>query len=109
MSAAHEQPIDSRTWVALHELQGIMLQHYPEATFSVSRGEDDPDAIHLYATVDADDTDLVLDVVVDRMMEIQIEDGLPIFIIPLPTPERVAEQWRARSKRELPPMPIAPL
>lgn len=109
MSTAQDSPSEERIQAALHELQAILLQHYPEATFRVGRGEDDPEAIHLFATVDADDTDVVLDCVVDRMMEIQIEDGMPIFIIPLPTAERAAALRRDYARRELPPMPIAPV
>jgi hypothetical protein len=38
--------------------------------------------VHLIAAVDVDDLDDVTDLVIKRMMEIQIEDGLPIFVIP---------------------------
>jgi hypothetical protein len=47
---------DPRVQTALAELERLSLAHYPEATFQVERGEDDPEAIHLLAIVDAEDT-----------------------------------------------------
>lgn len=38
--------------------------------------------MHLIAAVDVDELDEVADLVIERMMEIQIEDGLPIFVVP---------------------------
>lgn len=73
---------DLRLHSALEELRGLILRHYPEARFEISRGIDDPEAVHLIAAVDVDDLDEVVDLVIERMMEIQIEDGLPIFVIP---------------------------
>jgi hypothetical protein len=75
---------------ALEELQEIIGQHYPTATFAVSRSEDDPEAVHLTTTVDLDDPDEVLDVVIARVMELQVEEKLPVYVIPVRTPERVA-------------------
>src|SRR3546814_1184299 len=51
----------------------------------------------LVATVDVEDQDAVLDVVVDRMMELQIDEGLPIFVIPVRTAERVAAMRAAQT------------
>jgi len=69
----------------------MILQHYPDASFEVGRGQDDPAAIHLMTTVDVEDTDDVIDVVIDRLMQMQIEDDLPIFVIPVrPTADTVA-------------------
>jgi hypothetical protein len=80
---------------ALEELQGIIVQHYPTATFAVSRGEDNPEAVHLTTIVDLDDPDEVLDLVINRLMELQVADKLPVYVIPVRTPERVAALRRA--------------
>lgn len=88
MSAEQFQSLDPRAQQAVEELQGLIQQHYPAATFAVQRGEDDPAAIHLLATVDLDDTDAVLDLVIERMMAFQIEEQLPVFVIPLRPVER---------------------
>ena len=41
-------------------------QHYPEASFRVSYGEDDSTIVQLVGVVDIEDTDPVLDVVMDE-------------------------------------------
>lgn len=94
MSAERVEPADPRLQGALDELQGMILQRYPEATFEVTRSLDDPQAVHLNATVDVEDTDEVVDLVIDRMMGLQIEEGLPIYVIPVRPVERALEALR---------------
>ena len=88
MSAQTFEELTPGVRAALDELQALIHQHYPGATFRVTRGRDDPQAIHLVTLVDMDDLDAVLDVVVDRMMDVQIAEGLPIFVIPVRRPGR---------------------
>lgn len=88
MTPEQELPLDARTQAGLRELQTLIQQQYPEATFRVRRGQDAPGAIHLVTTVDVEDTTTVLDAVVDRMMALQIDQGLPIFVIPVRPVER---------------------
>ena len=90
MSANQLRSRDPRVERALAELEGIIRGRYPDASFEVEHGRDDPRAIHLVATVDVEDRDNVVDLVIDRMMQIQIDEGLPIFVIPVRPPERVA-------------------
>ncbi len=94
-----EQPWirDPRMQQALDELRGVIAKQYPEATFAVSRGEDDPDSVHLTTIVDVDDTDAVLDVVVDRLLQFQVEEQLPVHVIPIRPIERILHT--ARPKR----------
>jgi len=94
MTAERQRQPDQRLQRGLDELRGIILRRYPEATFEVSRGPDDPEAIHLTATVDVEDTEDVVDLVIDRMMELQIEENLPIFVIPTRPMERALEELR---------------
>ncbi len=81
--------LDERTQGALSELQGAISRRYPTAAFEVSRAADDPNSIHLIATVDVDDPDEVGDLVIDRVVELQAEEDLPIHVIPVRTPARV--------------------
>lgn len=74
---------------ALSELKSIIHQHYPAARFEVEHGHDHPESIHLITVVDLEDTDPVFELVLERMMEYQIEEELPIYVIPVRTPERV--------------------
>jgi hypothetical protein len=93
---SHRAPAFSPTVQrALTELEDMIRDRYPTATFEVGPGEDDPEAVHLTASVDVDDPDEVMDLVVDRVMALQVEDGLPILVIPIRTPERAASLRRA--------------
>lgn len=82
---------------ALTELEGMIRDRYPTATFEVGPGEDDPEAVHLTATVDVDDPDEVMDLVVQRVMALQAEEGLPLHVIPIRTPERIEALRRAQA------------
>src|SRR5919109_4042243 len=97
MTAQRSASTNPRLQSALDELRGIIQQRFPEATFEISRGVDDPRAVHLTATVDVEDTDDVVDLVIDRMMELQIDEGLPIFVIPVRPMERALEELRHRN------------
>ena len=92
MKVERERPIDARARAALTELKKLIRKHYPEATFAVRREEDDADCIHLVTAVDVEDGGEVIEAVLDRMMEIQIEEDLPIFVIPVRPRERALEQ-----------------
>ena len=98
MTAERVSQFDRRVEAAIAELQGLIQERYPSATFSVDSGED-PGSVWLTATVDVEDTDEVFDVVVDRVLEIQIEEGLPIHVIPVRTPERIAAMLRERRRQ----------
>jgi hypothetical protein len=45
MSAEHDRPIDTRAQAALTELQGMLIQHHPNAMFRLRRDADDPEAL----------------------------------------------------------------
>ena len=79
---------------AIAEIQDLILAHYPDATFDASIGED-PDGTWLTATVDVDETDEVFDVVVDRLLDMQVEEGLPLYVIPVRPIERTLAELRA--------------
>jgi len=78
-----------RIQAALAEMQGMIKAVYPTTTFQIYRGED-PNGVYLRAIVDVEDTDDVIDVFIDRLVDIQIEERLPVYVIPVHTPERVA-------------------
>jgi hypothetical protein len=104
-----EQPItDPRVLAAVNELEELVRSRYPDASFSVGRGQDDPEAIHVYATVDLEDTEPVVDLVIERELELLLDEGLPVQVIPLRTPDRNAailkelEQFRLNPHRQAP-------
>jgi hypothetical protein len=66
---------------AIMELQGLIRQYYPDTTFEVVHG-DDPTGIYVLATVDVEDIEAVVDVYIDRLLELQIAAGLAVYIVP---------------------------
>lgn len=89
--------LDERTRQAVPELEATISKHYPTASFAVTRSPDDPRSIHLEAVVDVDDPDEVGDLVIERLVELQAEDGIPIHVIPLRSPERIAAARSAQA------------
>lgn len=80
---------------AIDELKGMILARFPDATFEV-RERYDPEGIALHAIVDIDDTDEVFEVVVDRLIDMQVYEDLPIYVAPHWPKERIWADFRAR-------------
>src|SRR5688572_2652025 len=93
---------DPRMNQALNELADLVRSSYPEATFQVTPAEDDPGIVHLLARVDVEDPEAVADLVMDRMIQLQVDEGLPIYVIPLRSPERIAALHAARKQQPRP-------
>jgi hypothetical protein len=91
--------INPKLQAALDELQGLILARYPEATFSVSPAEDDPRITHLVTTVDIEDTDEVVDLVIERMLQLQVEEGLPIYVVPVRPFKRILARRAALARQ----------
>jgi len=113
MTQEQEHPLvlDDRTQQAVTELEGIISRHYPTATFRLSGAIDDPRSINLTATVDVDDPDEVLERVVERVIDLNVDEGIPLHVIPVRTPERIAadKQQARQGRRRFRPRRIAPL
>src|SRR5829696_3181689 len=99
MNQEHLQASNPQISRALNELADLVRSGYPEATFQVAPAEDDPAIIHLLTRVDVDDPEEVADLVMDRMLEMQLDEGLPIYLIPLRTPARIAALREAQRRR----------
>jgi hypothetical protein len=78
---------------AIAEIEALILSHFPGATFEIALG-DDPEGTYLTATVDIEDTDEVMDVV-ERLLEMQVEEGIPLYPIIIRPIERVLAELRA--------------
>lgn len=94
MIAERVQLLHDRLDAAVAEIQERILSRYPEATFEVAPGQD-PDGLYLTATVDVDDTDEVFDLIVERLLEMQVEEGMPLYVLPIRPIERVIAELRA--------------
>ena len=103
--AGIQAPPDPRLRAALDELRAIIRRHYPEVRFRLTRGLDDPTIVELVAIIDVDDPDRLLDIVIDRQMQFQIEEGLLIFVVTERPPERVAAMLAAGEATRTPAHP----
>ncbi len=100
-----DQLTDPRVQAAIGELQDLIRSHFTSAIFEVGEASD-PDGVYMRAIVDVDDTDDVTEVFIDRMIDIQVSEGLPIYVVPVRTPERIAaameRERKSRYRFELP-------
>lgn len=78
-SLQHREPMIE---AALAELRGMILSRYPDAKFSTRHG-DDPVGVYLRAEVDVENLIDVVDVVLDRLVDMQVDEGLPIELVPV--------------------------
>ena len=91
---------------AVNELKGTISERFPQASFVVEEGFD-PKGVYLVTTVDIADTDEVIAVIGDRLVELQVEEGLPIYVTPLRPIERVvAELWERETATPPTPLPL---
>jgi hypothetical protein len=65
---------------AIHELKGLITARFPQAAFVVEEGFD-PEGVYLITTVDIADTDDVIAVIGDRLVELQVDEGLPVYVV----------------------------
>ena len=80
---------------AVNELKGVIAERFPQASFVIEDGFD-PKGIYLVTTVDIADTDEVIDVIGDRLVELQVDEDLPIYVTPLRPIQRVVAELRER-------------
>jgi len=79
--------------LAVAEIKALILAHFPDATFEIGLGED-PDGTWMTVTVDIEDTDDVVDVIVERLLALQVEEGIPLYVIPVRPIERIMDDLR---------------
>ena len=96
-----ENRLKPRIKEAIQELEGLITARFPQATFVIEEGFD-PEGVYMITTVDIADTDEVIDVIGDRLVELQVDEGLPIYVTPLRPIERVVAELRKR-EASLPP------
>ena len=73
---------DPRLVAAASELRQLIAARFPEATFELTSG-DDPAGLYLIPTVDVDDTEDVAEVVADRLLALQVDEELPVYVFPV--------------------------
>jgi hypothetical protein len=104
MSQECPVPLSPAMEKAVNELKGKISERFPQASFVVEEGCD-PKGIYLVTTVDIADTDEVIDVIGNRLVELQVDEGLPIYVTPLRPIQRVIAELRER-EHATPPAPL---
>lgn len=101
MTSQRSTAMTPRVAAALRELNAMISQRFPEATFVVEEGFD-PKGISLVMTVDIADTDDVIAAIEDRPVALQVDEGLPIYVTPLRPIERVMAHLHERAAAAVP-------
>lgn len=83
---------DNRMKTAVLEFQRLIEQYYPQARFEVKSG-DDPAGTYLIVTVDLEDPDEVVDVYAEKLLTLQVDEGLPFYIGPVHLLSHVKTGW----------------
>jgi hypothetical protein len=73
---------DERKQRAIDEIQTTIKTTFPEAEFRVHHGED-PEGIYIDVYTKTDDGFAVLDLVSDRLVDLNVEERLGIYVVPL--------------------------
>jgi hypothetical protein len=68
---------------AIAEVEARIRAVYPEATFRLVEGED-PRGLYLDTSTDAEDAFAVLDLVSDWLVDLSVDAGVHLHVIPLP-------------------------
>src|SRR5688500_5428500 len=89
MSQEHRFALSPRMEAAIAEMKQRILRRYPTATSSVYEW-DDPAGIFLEAVVDTEDLEAVKSLFLSRMVDLQVDENVPLFVIPECTPEKQA-------------------
>ncbi len=89
MRPEHQFPLSPRMEAAIDEMKALISSRYPTTTFTVYEW-DEPEGIFLSAVVDTEDLEAVTDLFRERELDLQIEEDLPLFVIPERTPEKHA-------------------
>lgn len=103
----HRHTFDLRIAQALVDLTALIAPAYPAAVFEVF-WRDDPDGARLRVTVDIQDADDVIDLIRDKLLDIQIQQYLPVYVIPVqPLTRALAELGRDRESEPAEASPVA--
>jgi hypothetical protein len=91
MSPDRQEGSDARIGSIVAELQAKIVQRYPTASFEVFQGED-PVGTYLRAIVDVDDPDSATDLIVDRLLPLQVDERLPLYFIAAKPVEKALQE-----------------
>jgi hypothetical protein len=76
-------PLNKKAQRAIAEVQARIQVVYPDAVFRVYQGEE-PVGIYIDVYTDAEDSFCIFDLVNDWLVDLNVNEGLSIHVIPLP-------------------------
>jgi hypothetical protein len=79
---------DERMTTAISEMQYLISMAFPSVSYTIAH-QDDPKGIQLIALVDIEDTDTVVDCFIDRLLTLQVDESIPLYVIPVRSTNRV--------------------
>ena len=84
---------------AIDEVTALISAAYPTTTYVIEPGVD-PGSVFVQAYVDAIEPDDVMDLYIGRLVTIQVEEGIPLYVFARRTPERLQEYRKIIAKSE---------
>ncbi|MHB8574645.1 MAG: hypothetical protein ACYDCQ_04875 [Dehalococcoidia bacterium] len=85
---------ESQMRAAIRELKQLVRARFPDANFGVTIGED-PFGVYLTVYLDIDDSDKVMDIMIDKLLEIQVDRQLSIYPMIAPSRRKVRQTHAA--------------
>ena len=89
---------------AVEELTALILSRYPNADLTVDEGEE-PDGAYITAAVDVEDPDEVTGLVIDRTLALQIDEQVPVYVVPIRSAGQIAASAHDRLRTTAQPSP----
>lgn len=83
---------------ALAELQALISARYPEATYEVAEGPES-DEVWLEVRLDLDDETPVLETVRELLLHYNVDEELPVYVMPLRPRQRVLSNLRQKRRK----------
>lgn len=96
MKVAQRVLDDAKVHDAIEELKRLVLTRDPRARFDVGPSFD-PVGVSLEVTTDLDDPDEIMDSIIDRLVDIQVDEGVA-DLSPYPPGGRLRLPRRARER-----------
>ena len=79
---------------AITEIQSLISDAFPGTLYETSY-QDDPAGMHMIAKIDTEDIDAVVDCFIDRLLTMQVDENLPLYVIPVRSAKQAVKQTQS--------------
>jgi hypothetical protein len=83
----------------IEEMKRVISACFPDATFEVDYGEEPAVGVYLFATFDHEHMGEALDCFIDRLVDLQVDEGLRLYVTPVRPAPRSREMTRRQKER----------